>query len=75
MNQLTNSPEFILEESEKTHLTAKQLDNFVQNLLDLGVDIKVLSTELSKLEGFSGRIGEDIRALGLCLADILEREH
>ncbi len=67
-------PEYILEVSEKTLLTVKQLDNFVHQLRDLEVDSKVLSTELSKLDGFSGRIADDIRALVLLLQAMQERE-
>ncbi len=63
-------PEYILQESEKTLLTVRQLDNFVLMLQDLEVDSKVLSTELTKLEGFSGRIADDIRALVLLVQDL-----
>ncbi len=62
-----NQPEFILEESERTVLTVKQLQCLLQNLEDLEVDSRVLFQELTKLEGFSGRIVDDIRGLALLL--------
>ncbi len=71
MSQHSSEPEFILEESEKIPLTVKQLDNLLRELRDLEVDTKVLSTELTKLEGFSGRIADDIRALVLSVQDTL----
>ncbi len=60
--------------SEKTLLTARQLDNLDLVLRDMEVDSKVLSTELTKLEGFSGRIADDIRALVLSLQDLRQPE-
>ncbi len=65
-------PEFTVE-SEKIPLTEKQLDNFVQMLRDLEVDSAVIYRELTKLEGFSGRIADDIRALVLLLVDMQDR--
>ncbi len=67
-------PEYSLEESEKTLLTVKQLDNFVQLLRDMEVDSAVLYRELTKLEGFSGRIADDIRALVLLVSDLESKE-
>ncbi len=65
MSQLPSTvPEFSVEESERTHPTEKQLDSFVQ---DLQVDTQVLYQELTKLEGFCGRIVDDIRVLALSL--------
>ncbi len=64
------APEYILAASERIHLTEKQLANFVLELQDLVVDTKVLSTELTKLEGFSGRIADDIRALVLSVQEL-----
>jgi len=66
MNQHSTEPEFIVQESAKTLLTGKQLVSFVQ---DLQVDIQVFYKELTKLEGFSGRIADDIRALALLVED------
>ncbi len=66
-------PEYIVELSEKIALTGKQLANFVLALRDLEVDSRVLSTELTKLEGFSGRIAGDIRELVLLLQDMQDR--
>ncbi len=62
--------EYSVEESERTVLTVKQLDNLIRNLQDTEVDSKVLSTELTKLEGFSGRIADDTRALVLLLQEL-----
>ncbi len=74
MSQSSTEPEFILEESEKTLLTERQLDNLIRNLRDMEVDSVVLHKELTKLEGFSGRIADDIRALVLLLQDTQSRE-
>jgi len=57
-----NQPEFILADSEKIHPMENKLDSFVQDLL---VDTQVLYKELTRLEGFCGRIVDDIRALEL----------
>ncbi len=66
MSQLGSStPEFIVAES-KTILKTKALVSFVT---DLQVDMAVLYQELTKLEGFSGRIADDIRVLALSLQD------
>ncbi len=62
--------EYSVVESERTVLTVKQLDNLIRNLQDTEVDSKVLSTELTKLEGFSGRIADDIRGLVLLLQEL-----
>ncbi len=75
MSRQVPEPEFILAEPEKTVLTVKQLDNFVRILRDMEVDSVVLYKELSKLEGFSGRIADDIRALVLLLVDMQEARH
>ncbi len=71
MSQPSVEPEFILAESARTVLTAKQLDNLGQMLRDLEVDTRVLYKELTKLEGFCGRIADDIRVLALL---VWERE-
>ncbi len=63
MSQPSTAPEYILEESKIIHRT-KALDNFVT---DLEGDIQVLYRELTKLEGFCGRIADDIRVLQLSL--------
>jgi len=75
MSRQVPEPEFILAEPEKIPLTGKQLDNFVQMLQDMEVDSAVLFRELTKLEGFSGRIADDIRALVLLLVDMQEARH
>ncbi len=74
MSQSSTEPEYILEESEKTLLTVRQLDNLILNLQDTEVDSQVLHKELTKLEGFSGRIADDIRALVLLLRDLQSLE-
>ncbi len=66
-----NQPEYTLADSEKIHHMVNQQDNFDQVLKDLEVDSAVLYRELTKLEGFSGRIAEDIRAL---VSLVVERE-
>ncbi len=62
MNHPSRVPEYSVEESVKTLHMAKLQDSFVQ---DLQVDIQVLYQELTKLEGFCGRIVDDIRVLAL----------
>ncbi len=64
-----NHPEFILEESEKTALTEKQLANLIQGLKELEVDSLVLQRELIKLVNFSGRIDVSFRDLRLSLQE------
>ncbi len=70
MSPLIPEPEYSVVESEKIVLTEKQLANLIQNLQDLEVDSRVLLKEFTKLEGFSGRIADDIRALGLLLSEL-----
>ncbi len=65
MSQPSTVPEYLVEESKTIHRT-KALDSFVT---DLEVDIQVLYQELIKLEGFSGRIADDIRVLVLSLQE------
>ncbi len=65
MSHYSTVPEYTVEESEKTHPTENKLLNFVR---DLQVDIQVLYQELTKLEGFSGRIADDIRVLELSVS-------
>ena len=65
MSQSSTEPEYSVEVSEKMHLTEKQLASLSQMLCDLEVDIQVLYKELTKLEGFSGRIADDIKVLAL----------
>ena len=62
MNQARSVPEYILAESEKILPMGNLQASFVQ---DLRVDIQVLYKELTKLEGFCGRIADDIKALAL----------
>ncbi len=69
-----NQAEYILETTGKTHLTEKQLDNLIQNLQDVEVDSRVLYKELTKLEGMSGRIADDIRILGVLLQELRSEE-
>ncbi len=71
MNQFSRVPEYTVEESGKIRLTGKQLGSFVQDLL---VDTVVLHKEFTKLEGFSGRIVDDIRALELYLSGMEHRD-
>ncbi len=68
MSQPSTVPEYTVA-SEKIALTEKQLDNLILNLQDMEVDSQVLHKELTKLEGFSGRIADDIRALVLLLRE------
>ncbi len=56
MNQYSTTPEFTVEQSEKTLLTGNQLAFIVHQLLDLEVDSVVLSKELKDLVGLSERI-------------------
>ncbi len=58
-----SQPEYIVQDSEKTVLTENQLANIVQTLLDLEVDGRVLSEELSTLVSMSARITGSIREL------------
>ncbi len=55
-----NQPEYTLEESEKTLLTGSQLAFIVQQLLDMEVDSKVLSGELTRLVDMCTRITDSI---------------
>ncbi len=71
MNQSTGVPEYILEESEKTHPMEKQLACLIQGLLDQQVDLAVLSGELKSLAGMSTRIGDSM----LSLRRLLQEEH
>ncbi len=63
MNQSGMTPEFSLEELEKTVLTASQLASFVLVCRDLEVDLVVLSKEHTRLEGMLGRITDSIHGL------------
>ncbi len=54
-------PEYILEDSERTLLTGKQLAFIVQQLLDMEVDSVVLRKELSDLVNLSDRIVISLR--------------
>ncbi len=58
-----SQPEYILEESEKTRLTEKQLACLIQELQDLEVDSVVLRKELTRLEGLSSRTANSLREL------------
>ncbi len=61
MNQSQTVPEYSVEESEKTHLTVKQLVCISQMLLDQEVDSRVLQKELESLVDLSGRISVSLR--------------
>ena len=61
MNHFKMEPEYILAESEKIHLTANQLVNLNQRLLDMEVDLVVLLKEHSKLDAMSTRIVTHLR--------------
>ncbi len=71
MSQHSTEPEYSVVESEKIHPMASKLVSFVQ---DLQVDIQVLYQELTKLEGFCGRIADDCRVLELSLQDMEHRD-
>ncbi len=70
MNQSNMEPEFILAQSEKMHLTEKQLECIVQNLLTVEVDLVVLSKQALPLADMLGRITGSIRALRLSLLEL-----
>jgi len=74
MNPHSVEPEFTVLDSAKIALTANQLANLIQELRALEVDSVVLYKEVSKLEGFSGRIADDIRALVLSLRELESQE-
>ncbi len=69
MSQYPTTPEFILEESEKTHLTERQQACLSQILLDLEVDLRAYTKELSTLVTFLGRIQNSVRELRLSLLE------
>ncbi len=64
-----NQPEYILEDSAKIALTAKQLANLLQSLTMVEVDLVVLSKELTLLAGMSTRIGNSLRELEVSLSE------
>ncbi len=49
MNQPVGVPEYILEESEKIHLTVRQLDSFVQRLTMVEEKLVLLLGEVNLL--------------------------
>ncbi len=63
MSQHSTEPEFILADMEKTVLTGSLQVCLSRTLLNLEVDLVVLSKELTKLGNMSTRIGIDIRNL------------
>ncbi len=62
-----NQPEYILETSGKIALTGNQLASLSQILLDLEVDLVVLSKEQSRLADMCSRIGNSMREVRLPL--------
>ncbi len=64
-------PEYLVEQSEETVLMANRHNCLIQELSDMAVDLAVLYKELTRLEGFSGRIADDCKALELSLRDMV----
>ncbi len=56
-------------QSEKKSQVSVHFEVINQRLLDLEVDLQVLRKELTRLDSFSGRIGNGLRDLRLSLSE------
>ncbi len=71
MNPSTQTvPEYIVEELAEMSPMEKRLSYIVQTLLDLEVDLEVLSRERTKLDDTSARIQNSVRGLRLSLEEL-----
>ncbi len=68
MNQYKTEPEFILEQSERTLLTAKQLNSL--NLTQVLVELEGLSKELCRVHDTLGSIRDSTQVLAQSLQEL-----
>ncbi len=61
MSRQVAEPEYIVQESEKTHLTENQLACISQRLLDLELSMVLLSRQHTSLGSTFIRIGDSLR--------------
>ncbi len=70
MNQPSREPEYLVDSKQKQGLRVVISPDTIQRLLDLEVDLVVMSKELSKLEDFCIRIGEDLHTVRVLPLDM-----
>ncbi len=70
MNQSVGVPEYILEESEKTHLTEKQPGCLIRDYQAVQADLALLYQELNISVDILGRIRDSVRVLELSVSEL-----
>ncbi len=70
MNQYKTEPEYILEQSEKMHLTEKQPGYLIRDYQEIKAELALLSQELNMSVDILGRIRDSVRVLELSVQEL-----